>query len=110
MKLKIYIIIFLFFSLIGYSQKSKKITCDSIHKGIKDRRLYEKIGEKEIFIPNFHKYEIYKITTGKRKSSYYVTKKVMKRIKKVIKKQKCEGIKIEEIEKKSETNIKIIRD
>lgn len=109
MKLKIYIIIFLFLSLIGYSQKSTKITCDSIQIGIKDKRLYEKIGEKEIFMPNFHKYEIYKITTDKRKSSCYVTKKLMKRIKKVIQKQRCEGIKIEEIENKSETNIKIIR-
>src|SRR5690554_2630794 len=99
------------FSYSIYGQK-KQLDCDTIIKGVVDEKLYDKLENgKLVAIPRFKEYRIYRVVTNEGKSSYFVTEKLMKKIRKAIKKNECEGVKIVSgAIKKSETDIKIIRD
>lgn len=75
-------------------------SCESIRTGIIDKNLYDTLNNgKLIFRPDLNKYKVYKITNDKNES-YYVSKSVMKAIKRYMKKNDCKNIIIEKLAKK----------
>lgn len=89
------------------AQKSK-ITCDSIKNIIIDERIFPKISNGQR-VAEFHlcRNNIYEIFIEDQ-YSYYVCKPLMKKIKRAIKKNKCEGVLVQRL--RSRPDVKIIRD
>ena len=83
------------------------INCKTIKETLIDHSLYDSINGKEVFRPDKAK-KIYKIIIANQRE-YYVSKKLMKKIKKYSQKNNCEGITIVPF-RKSNSNTNIIRD
>jgi hypothetical protein len=106
--MKVYYLLFLIVSFNLYSQK-KTYACEDIKK-ITDFKIYDTLSNGKL-IARFDKVvnqKIYKITF-ENNGFTYVTKSLMKQIKKSIKKNKCKGIIIRDVDKKNDVNIKITR-
>ncbi|WP_320813959.1 hypothetical protein [Flavobacterium sp.] len=103
-------IIILFLSFNLFSQEENFFKCDKIKTQIIDKKLFDSLSNGKL-IARFDRYinNIYKVVIDE-KELYYVTKSTMKKIKRSIKKYKCEGVVIKKIDKLDETGIKIIRD
>ncbi|WP_026705420.1 hypothetical protein [Flavobacterium soli] len=111
--MKSYFIILLFFIVLKITAQEKlydystPLDCEVIKNGIIDSELYSIIDGRFFFNENYDKSNIYKVTINEKKV-YYISKNLKKRIKKIIRKEKCNFIKIEK--NGTERNIKIIRD
>lgn len=94
-----------------FSQSNKNYTCEEIKSVIIDEKLYNKLSNGKL-IANLElkSNKIYKIIIENEKSFYYVSKSLMKKIKKSIKKNNCLNITITKVDNIKEINFKIIRD
>ncbi|MCK6607829.1 MAG: hypothetical protein L6Q46_05930 [Flavobacterium sp.] len=94
-----------------FSQSNKDYTCEEIKSVIIDEILYNKLSNGKL-VANLElkSNKIYKIIIENEKSFYYVSKSLMKKIKKSIKKNNCLNIKITKVDNIKEINFKIIRD
>jgi hypothetical protein len=103
-------LLFIILPLLSQSQENKnltKINCDSINNGLFDEKIYTKLNGKYILNINTNKERIFIIRNIKNKNHYYVTKPLMKKIKKC----KCDGIIVEKLINVKDKNApKIIRD
>lgn len=111
-KMKKAIIFILFFiSANLFSQNEKYFTCEEINNTIIDRDIYEELSNGKLIVKIESKSnKIYKIIIESDKSFYYLTKPIMKKIKRSIKKNKCQNINISKIDNIKDISIKIIRD
>lgn len=112
MKNIFYVILFLFCTKNIYSQKQKSYSCEEIKNTILDERLFDKLSNGKLVARiDLHINKIYKIIIKNDDNNfYYVSKPVMRKIKKSIRINNCEGIEIRKIEKLEDVNFKIIRD
>ncbi len=102
-------IIILFLSFNLFSQEEKFFKCDEIKSNLIDDKLFDILPNgKLIARPDRYINNIYKVVIDE-KGFYYVTKSTMKKIKKSIKKNKCDGVEIKEIDKLDEAGIIIKR-
>lgn len=94
-----------------FSQSNKNYTCEEIKSVIIDEKLYNKLSNGKL-VANLElkSNKIYKIIIENEKSFYYVSKSLMKKIKKSIKKNNCLNITITKVDNIKEINFKIIRD
>lgn len=89
------------------TSKDSIIDCDKVKAGLIDEKITDYVNGKYIAKINLHKEEVYLIRNTDNKKFYYVSKELMKKIKKC----KCKGIKIEKLKKRNEKNSsKIVRD
>ncbi|MES2811011.1 MAG: hypothetical protein V4670_00940 [Bacteroidota bacterium] len=103
MKLILIILIYIF-SNIAICQ-DYNLNCDSIKKGIKDEKLYQKLENgKSIFIINLYKNEVYIIRNKLNNSFYYVTKD----LKEKISTYNCKDIVIENLPRRKKKNYETI--
>ena len=111
MKNIFYVILFLFCSKNIYSQKQKLYSCEEIKNTILDERLFDKLSNGKLIAKfDLHINKVYKIIIKNDDNNfYYVSKTVMKKIKKSIKINNCKGIEISKIDKLEDINFKIIR-
>jgi len=94
-----------------YSQtlvsKDSIIDCDKVKVGLIDGKITDYINGKYIAKINLHKEEVYIIRNTDNKKFYYVSRELMKKIKKC----KCKGVKIEKLKRRNdEKSPKIVRD
>ena len=100
----------LIFPIICFSQKTVTYSCSEIKTGVIDSILYKTINGKLLLEVHNYKGKAYKISNKDENKLYYVSKPIMKRIRRSIRKNKCKNILIEKIDNLSDTDIKIIRD
>lgn len=74
----------------------EKLTCTKLNYGIIDAELYRIADGRIIFKEEYDKSKMFKVTLNDGKF-FYVSKRLKKDILKVLKKEKCVGIKIEKI-------------
>jgi hypothetical protein len=105
----IYIIISLFSTVTFFAQERKHFTCDEIKKVI-DYNIYDTLSNGKLIarLDKAVNKRIYKIVFNN--EFKYVTKPVMKKIKKSIKINHCKDILIQKIDRVNNSEIKIIRD
>ena len=105
----IYIVISLFSTVTFFAQERKHFTCDEIKKVI-DYKIYDTLSNGKLIarLDRAVNQKIYKI--GFNDEFKYVTKSVMKKIKKSIKVNHCKGILIKKMHCVNNSDIKIIRD
>lgn len=108
---KILFIIFMIGCMSLYSQtlvsKDSIIDCDKVKDGLIDIKITDNVNGKYIAKINLHEEEVYLIRNTDNKKFYYVSRELMKKIKKC----KCKGIKIEKLKKRNDKNSpKIVRD
>ena len=109
MKTFFFIIIILFSKSI-YSQNNNLFDCDELKKTIVDKSLFDTLSNGKLIARLDRKIDnIYKVTVDNN-IFYFVTKPVMKKIIKSIKTNKCNDIRISEVDKIDEIDFKIIRD
>jgi hypothetical protein len=108
MKTNYYIFYIFLINFSLYSQEEKYFNCDEI-KNIIDYKIYDTLPNGKL-IARFDKAEtkIYKVVLSE-KSFFYVTKPIMKKIKKSIMKNRCKKILIKEVDRLSNEGIKVIR-
>lgn len=75
---------------------SSSLTCQEINEGITDTELYKTLDGRIIFREEYDKSKMFKVTINDGKF-FFVSKRLKKEILKVLKKEKCVGIKIEKI-------------
>ncbi|MEQ3691766.1 MAG: hypothetical protein ABNG98_09690 [Flavobacterium sp.] len=102
------LILFLSFNL--FSQEDKFFKCDEMKAQIIDDNLFDKLSNGNL-VARFDRHinNVYKIEIDNGQF-YYVTRPTMKKIRKSIRKFKCKGIEIKEIDKLDESGIRIKRD
>ncbi|WP_299888932.1 hypothetical protein [uncultured Lacinutrix sp.] len=113
---KIVYILFIISTINSFSQNkkskiSKYYTCEAIenHDSI-DSSLYDKLPNgKLIFAAHKSQSKIFKIST-KDKGFYYVSRPVMRKIRRSIRSNKCKNIVVESLKRKSKSKIEVVRD
>lgn len=75
---------------------SSSLTCQEINEEITDTELFKNVDGRIIFKEEYDKSKIFKVTVNDGKF-FYVSKRLKKDILKVLKKEKCVGVKIEKI-------------
>lgn len=108
---KVIIFTLLFISVNLFSQNEKYFTCEEINNVIIDKSLYKELSNGKLIANiEYKSNQIYKIIIEGDNSFYYVTKPIMKKIKRSIKRNKCENIIISKVDNKKDIDFKIIRD
>lgn len=97
---KILFIIFVMGCMNLYSHtlvsKDSIIDCDKVKEGLIDEKITDYINGKYIAKINLHKEQVYIIRNTDNKKFYYVSKELMKEIRKC----RCKGVKIKNLKKR----------
>ena len=98
-KFRLTLLICILIPLKFFAQSKDLYSCEKIEKGVVDSKLYKDVQGKLFLEINDFKGKVFKISNTNTKKIYYVSRKLKKRIRKSIKKNKCNSIRISYLDK-----------